>query len=166
MLAQQAYHEWQEEAGRRLKTTRRRYQDAIQLVVDGNKAELRLQAKDASTQWLVNALEYGVESFDMKPSRLKGKPAYFWSEYHGTLPGTKKEPGQPYYQTPPFVDIPFGGHAKQGSTPSHYRRIHAGSSGFQHPGLKPRNMRETVVEYIKKTAPEVLPLLIKAKVSA
>lgn len=165
-LTTQAMHEWQDEAGRRLKTTRRRYQDAIQMTVDGNTSELRLQAKDAKTQWLVTSLEYGVEPFDMKPKRLEGKPAFFWSEYHGTLPGVKKAPGQPYYQPTPFVDIPFGGHAKEGSRPTHYRRMHEGSTGFRHPGFKPYNMRGAVIEYIKKTAPEVLGPLIRAKVSA
>ena len=175
-----AFHEWQDEAGRKLRTTRRRYQDSLQYMIEsGNTSTITLQAKDPSTQWLVNALENGVGSFDMKPSRLGmaksrsgGKPAYYWSPLHSTLPGEKKKKGQPYYQEVPFVDIPFRTGAKESSRPTSYRRMHKGSSGFIHPGFKPSGtggpgpMRPHVVEYIRKTAADVFGPLIRASVTA
>ena len=177
-LTMQAHQEWQDEAARRLKTTRRRYQDSLQYTIESsNTASITLQSADPSTQWLVNALEQGVDSFDMKPSRLGyapsrsgGKPAFFWSSLHQTLPGKRKEPGQPFYQPTPFVDIPFrGGGAKEGR-PTSYRRMHIGSQGFIHPGFKPLGkggpgpLRPAVVEYIRKTAPEVFGPLIRATI--
>lgn len=164
-LTQQAYEEWQNIAARRLKSTRRVYQDALSFEVDGSGVgHITLQAKDPSTNWLVTKLETGVASFDMKPSRLAGKPARHWSDLHPTKPGEKKK-------NPPFVDIPFRTKSKQQAKPDRYRRISEKSTGFIHPGFKPIGkagpgpMREEVVEYVRKTAPDVFqPLLARVLV--
>jgi hypothetical protein len=162
-VATAAHGEWQTEAGRRLSSTRRRYQDALKLTqIDDEHATIHLEASDKSTNWLVNALEYGAESFDMKPSRLKGHAARHWSGYHRTLPGMKKKLGQPFAQEPPFVDIPIRekGSPKEGK-PSKFRRMHSGSSGWIHPGFKPLGkkgpgpMRPHVAEFIKEHAPKI-----------
>lgn len=160
-LAAAAHNEWQSEAGRRLNTTRRRYQDALRLTqVSDTKATIHLEASDKGTQWLVNALEFGVESFDMKPKRLSGHASTHWSAMHKTLSGEKKKPGQPYYQPTPFVDIPVERSGKEGRS-TKFRRMHSKSTGWIHPGFKPKGtggpgpMRPHVVEYIKTEAQKV-----------
>ena len=174
-LTRAAHLEWIDEAGRKLNTTRRRYQDSVQYTLEGPyRGVITLQAKDKGTQWLVLALERGVKGFDLKPGRLgkDNRPAYYWSK-HATIvaAGKKKEPGDPYYQTPPFVDIPFRTKSKEQEKPDSYARLHSGSHGFRHPGFKPKGdggpgpMRPAVIEYIKETAQDVLLTAIRKKIT-
>lgn len=170
-VASAAFEEWQSIAARRLKSTRRIYQDSLHLKLGSGKApsEITLFSKDPSHNWLVQGMEYGVGAFDMKPSRLSRKkgpggitprPAFHWSEFHKTKSGQKKK-------NPPFVDIPFGGGRRTGSTPKSYRRVSPKSGGFQHPGFKPVGtggpgpMRHEVIEYIRKQVPIIIGPIIK-----
>ena len=75
----------------------------------------------------------------------------------------------------PFADIPFRTKgAKQQGTPNAYRRISPNQdtdASWMHPGFKdkgqggPGPLRPEVVEYIKKTAPDIFrPLLAKVTI--
>lgn len=169
-LVTKAYEEWQAEAGRKLTTTRRAYQDALKLTItNDDKATIELAPRDPKNQWLIRALEMGWPAFDLKPGRLgkRNRPAYYWSEHAkpatgGKGPGAKKKPGQPFYQEVPFVDIPFFKKGTKEGAPEKFRRMHKGGSAWRHPGFKPKGsggpgpMRPHVVEFIKEQAPKIL----------
>ena len=149
-----AHGEWQSEAGRKLSSTRRRYQDALKLTqVDDENASIHLEATDKSTNWLVNALEFGHPSWNMTETHLKGHASKHWSNFHPKTPGGKKA-------NPPFIDVPFRKGSKEGR-PSHFRRMSPKSSGWVHPGFKPIGsggpgpMRPHVIEFIKEHASTV-----------
>ena len=161
-LARSAEEEWRRLADQRLNTTKRRYQDAIQMEIRDGKAILRLEARDSGTNWLVNAIERGRPSYDIKPGLMRSPSAKQWSQYHRTNPGGKKA-------NPPFVDVPFRTGAQQ-DKPAYFRRVTPKSSEWIHPGFKPTGsggpgpMAPDVVEHVKKEAPKVLGRLLKAVV--
>jgi len=164
-ITQAAYEEWQNEAGRKLKSTRRRYQDALHYSIDdASHSCITLFARDKSTNWLVSKLEQGVSAFDLKPPRLEGHAGDHWSQLHKTNPGGKKP-------NPPFVDIPFRTKNKEQGDPNSYRRMLPKSSGWVHPGFKPIGtggpgpLRPAVIEYIRKQIATVfVPLIARVLV--
>lgn len=182
-LTQQTYEEWQNIAARRLNTTRRRYQDALSFTMKGkNAGEITLQAQDPNTNWLVVALETGVESFNIRQAIMKKK-----SEYKKRWPRPMsdkqrramfrylKEKGRLGKPPVPFADVPFRTKgAKQQGKPNAYRRISPNQdtqSKWDHPGFKdkgtggPGPLRPEVIEYVKKTAQDVFkPLLARVLV--
>lgn len=179
-LTMAAFKEWQDEAGRRLHTTRRMYQDALSYsMVDKKHGEIKLQPGKTKLAWLILALENGLQSYDMKPGFMESHSAYHWSPLHKTLANKKKKAeddfiGKSLYgkgMDPPFVDVPFRLKSKEQNEPDYYRRVHSRSTGWIHPGFKPigkggpGSMAPHVIEYIKKTAGDVFLPLIKARIS-
>lgn len=178
-IVQQAYEEWQNIAGRKLKTTRRRYQDALSFTMTGdNSGEISLQAKDKNTQWLVSALEGGAEAFSIR-DRVLAKAKTHWPR--PMSPAQRKamfaylaEKGRLGERPTPFTDVPFRtSGAKQQGTPNAYRRIskNTPSEKWKHPGFRPKGsggpgpLREEVIEYVKKTAKDVfIPLFARISV--
>lgn len=175
-LTQQAYEEWQNVAARRLKTTRRRYQDALSFSMQGrDTGVITLQAKDERTNWLVTALENGVESFSIREAVLakaqKHWPRQMSDKQRRAMFAYLAKVGRLGKPPVPFTDVPFrtSGSKEQGK-PNAYRRISPNTdpAAWSHPGFKPKGsggpgpLREEVVEYVKKTAKDVFqPLLAR-----
>jgi len=179
-LATQAYEEWQSEAGRRLKTTRRRYQDALHWTMKSDtEAEITLFARDKKTNWIVTALERGVGPYSIRDAALKKAKlqtsrtmsdkqrramfAYLASVGRLGLPPT------------PFADIPFRsqGSLEQGD-PNSWRRISKNTKpgSWKHPGFKPGGsggpgpLRPAIVEYIQKTAGDIFTQVFASRMKA
>jgi hypothetical protein len=175
-LTVQAYEEWQNEAGKKLKTTRRRYQDALHYTVKSDtESEIVLYAKDKKTNWIVTALERGVGSYSIRDAALKKAKL----QTNRTMSDKQRRAmfaylakvGRLGLPPTPFVDIPFRskGSLEQGD-PNAWRRIskNTKTGSWKHPGFKPVGsggpgpLRPAIVEYIKKTAGEVFgPILAR-----
>jgi len=162
-LANAAMGEWQDEAGRRLHRTRRQYQSAIKThVVSEDQIDIVLHHPDEKINWLVTAIEVGVESYSVKQALLDSAAARQWSQHHKGSPGGKKLGA-------PFVDVPFRtGDAKEQSRPSYFRRVSPSSSKtWTHPGFKPaggggldKPIREHVKQYIEEEAEKMFGHLL------
>lgn len=178
-LTVQAYEEWQAEAGRKLKSTRRRYQDSLHYTIKSDtESEIVLFSRDKKTNWLVTAIERGVKDYSirdavlkkakthtdrkMSPTQRKAMFAYLHKVGRLGLPPT------------PFTDVPFRtkGSFEQGD-PSTYRRISKNTKPgtWQHPGFKPVGeggpgpLRPAVLAYIEWTAQDVFgPILAKLSI--
>jgi hypothetical protein len=163
-----AAEEWRAEAGRKLKTTRRAYKNAVQnRLVSKGKVHLFLQASDPSDNFVVNALETGYKKFKIWPAVLAGR-GYYASRKIG------KGKREQEHARRPYVDIPFRLSGKEQGAPSLYRRMSRNNvkGKWIHPGFKPLGtggldapLSAHVVEYVKTTAPDVFgPLLRKVTV--
>ena len=154
-LAIDAMNEWKDEAGRQLHRTARSYMDALSThVINDEEIEIILHHPNKDKNWVVTALEVGVEEFKLKPPRLAGHSGNHWSQFHKTSPGGAKS-------GVPFVDIPFRtGPAMEQKTPDKWRRMtEASPAAWVHPGFKPSGsgglktpLREHIKEYIEKQA--------------
>lgn len=178
-ITEQAYEEWQNEAARKLHTTRRRYQDSLHYDIKSDtESQITLFARDKKTNWIINAIERGTPKFSIRDAVLKKAKlhtgrhmsdaqrrrmfAYLASVGRLGLPPT------------PFTDVPFRtkGSLEQG-TPNAFRRISKNTppGKWHHPGFKPVGkggpgpLRPAIIEYIKKTADDVLQKVF-SKVSA
>lgn len=175
-LTQQTYEEWQNVAARRLRTTRRRYQDALSYSIDGpNEGTITLQAKDKSTQWLLNAIENGVGAYSIRDAVLKKAkkkwPRDMSDAQRKAMFAYLKKVGRLGRPPVPFSDVPFRtSGAKEQGRPTAYRRISPNTSteAWKHPGFKPVGkggpgpLRDEVVEYVKETAKDVFqPLMAR-----
>jgi hypothetical protein len=169
-LALAAHGQWQDEAGRKLHTTRAQYQAAVKhKKVDADTYEVFLHHPTEKTNWLVTAIEVGYPSFNIRDALLRSPSAFSYSQY-----AKVKGPGAAKVGAP-FVDVPFRtGPAKTQSKPSYFRRVHPGSSKSKwiHPGFRPDGeggldtpLREAVKDYIKEEAKNVFgPFLAKISV--
>jgi hypothetical protein len=173
-LTQQAYEEWQNIAARRLKTTRRRYQDSLSFTMkDANTGVISLHAKDKDSEWLINALENGVEPYSIREAVLakakKHWPRDMSPQQRRAMFAYLARVGRLGKPPVPFTDVPLrtGGSKEQGK-PNAFRRISPNTKpdGWQHPGFKPKGgggpgpLREEVIEYVKKTAGDVFASLL------
>lgn len=178
-LTQQAYEEWQNVAARKLKTTRRRYQDSLSFEMkSSNVGTITLQAKDKNTEWLINAIEAGAEPFSIRDAVLdkakKHWPRPMSDEQRRAMFAYLAKEGRLGKPPVPFTDVPFrSSGSKEQGRPNAYRRISPNTKpdGWKHPGFKPKGgggpgpLREEVVEYVKKTAADVFtPLLARVLV--
>lgn len=169
-LMMAAYNEWKDEAGRVFNTTRRVYQEAVQYqLIRPGTVHVFLQAADDRDNWLANALEVGYGKYNIWPAVLSGRgrtesrAAYYYSEKaKKPLKGAFKG-GAP---KTPFVDIPFRpgkvispgmSKTKEQGRPDFYRRMSRGNikGKWIHPGFQPRALSNHVVEYVKKTVPDI-----------
>lgn len=129
-ISLEAYNFWYAEAGRRLNTTRDLYQDAIERYVDDTGFELTLGANlEGRERFLVNALEFGLDRFDMKPGLLKKAQTNTgirgaWARMKGT-----SKPGFHAYRIIPIEDPNTG--QKVFRTVS----VNSPPSSWIHPGL-------------------------------
>jgi hypothetical protein len=178
-LTQQAFEEWQSVAARRLRTTRRRYQDSLSFTMTGPMTgEITLSAKDKNTNWLINAIENGVEEFSIRDAVLakakKHWPREMSDKQRRAMFAYLAKVGRLGKPPVPFTDVAFRtGGAKEQGKPNAFRRIspNTPSDAWAHPGFKPKGrggpgpLREEVVEYVKKTAQDVFgPLLARVLV--
>lgn len=182
-LMMAAYHEWQDEAGRKLHTTVRAYREAVQYkLVSPGEVNVFLQQSDDFDHWIANALERGSPTFNIRKARL--------SKIGNTIPPPKKRtPAQNYairkylesvgrWGLPrvPYVDIPiYKGQTRESGRPTAVRRVskhtEAMRGTWQHPGFRPLGeggltapLREHVVEFIVEEAPKIFNKLL-SKVS-
>jgi hypothetical protein len=173
-LTMQAYEEWQNEAGRKLKTTRRRYQDSLHYTIKSEtEAEITLYSKDKKTAWLVTSIERGVEGFSIREAVLKKAKLHTGRKMSDAqrraMFSYLKRVGRLGFPPVPFTDVPFrtSGAAEQG-TPNSYRRIskNTKTEAWKHPGFKPSGtggpgpLLPAVIEYTEKTAQDVFGPLI------
>jgi len=178
-LTQQTYEEWQNVAARKLKTTRRRYQDSLSFSMDGpNNGSITLSAKDKATNWLVTAIENGIEPYSIRESTMakakKHWPRDMSDRQRRAMFAYLAKVGRLGKPPVPFTDIPFRtGGAKEQGKPNSFRRISPNTApdAWGHPGFKPKGgggpgpLREEVIEYVKKTAQDVFgPLLARVLV--
>lgn len=175
-LTQQTYEEWQSVAARKLKTTRRRYQDSLSFTMqESNLGVITLQSKDKNTNWLITAIETGTEPYSIRDAVLKRAkkhwPRKMSPAQRKAMFAYLKEQGRLGLPPVPFTDIPFRTTgAKQQAKPNAYRRISPNTPNdkWKHPGFKPIGtggpgpLKEEVIEYVKKTASDVFtPLLAR-----
>jgi len=175
-LTEQAYEEWQNEAGRRLHSTRRRYQDALHYTVKSDtESEISLYSTDKKTGWLIGALEQGVSKYSIRDAVIR--KAKMHNDRHMSDKQRRRmfaylaSVGRLGLPPTPYSDVPFRtkGSAEQG-TPNAWRRISKNTKpgAWKHPGFKPAGgggpgpIRPAVVEYIQNTANDVFgPILAK-----
>jgi hypothetical protein len=161
-LANDAFKFWNDEAGRNLRSTLRDYRDALDMKkVDENTYEIKLQHSDAKKNFLVTAIEVGVDGYDLKKGLLASPSAKVWSQHSKLAPGGKK-PGV-------FLDVPIRENAKTQNKPNRYIRLTAASAGWKHPGFRPQGAgkrdlstpyRDKVKEHLEEQVPKVLGPLI------
>jgi hypothetical protein len=181
-LMMAAFHEWQEEAGRKLKTTQRAYRDAIQhKLVSPGEVDIFLQQSDDFDNWIANALEGGHPTFNIRekvlakavlhPERMKNMK----DKQRRRMFAYLKSVGRLGLPAVPYSDVGFGRKGSKEGKPSDFRRVSKNQdtkSKWQHPGFRPIGqgglsapLRDHVVEFIQKEAPEIFNKLF-AKVSA
>lgn len=76
---------WHSEAGRRLNTSRQRYQEAIQIDLNDDAPAVYLQHPNPRINKFILNLEIGIDKLDMKPALLKGKDKRvipLWADAH------------------------------------------------------------------------------------
>lgn len=180
-LMMAAYHEWQDEAGRKLKTTRQAYRDAIQhKLVSPGEVELFLQQGSDSDHWIANALEGGHPPIDIRAAVLRKAVLHpertkkMSREQRWAMISYLKAQGRWGQPPTPYTDRPI--HTGGTRTPGRagiVRRISKNTPNekWQHPGFRPggsggleRPLRDAVVDFILKEAPEIFTRLF-AKVS-
>jgi hypothetical protein len=164
-LARAAHQAWDREAATQLRTTRRRYRDALKIrEIDDFTKQIYLR-NETEEDFLVNALEGGYPPYSVyEPMfRKKNPKLYRWSECaKPPLTSAKKE-------NPPFIDIPrrtkkymsWERCTKPDASPPFIRITNANKS-MKHPGFKPlgsggldRPLREFAIDHIEKEAQNV-----------
>jgi hypothetical protein len=141
---------WKKEAQTNLKTLAKPYSQSITLTkVNADKYELTLKHPDRKMNWLINALENGMPSFDIKPGLLKGKASKRYSSF-AKKHGGKRQDGHAVRKgnkkATPFVDIFTKG---RGFTKisSKFVRVSPTTTGWIHPGFRPtgkKGMKEAL----------------------
>lgn len=179
-LMHAAYQEWQDEAGRRLHTTRRAYRDALQSkLISPGLFEIFLQHVDDKDNWLANALETGARPFNIREKVLATaklhpeRMAKMSPRQRAMMIKYLREHGRLGLPPTPYTDVPFiAGGVKEGK-PSAFRRISKNQdtqSKWDHPGFQPEGtggpgpLMPKVIEFIEEQAPEIFNRLF-AKVS-
>jgi hypothetical protein len=170
-LVDDATQIWKDEVGKKLRSTRDDYTNAIQSQMIGDdEAEIYLK----QDIWIANALEGGHPSFSIRDNVLKKAKmhtdrkmsdmqrkkmfAYLRSVGRLGLPPTE------------FSDVPFRnkGSSRQGK-PDSYRRISKNTSteSWKHPGFRPGGsggldepLREEVKRQIEEKAPEIFQSIL------
>lgn len=177
-----AYHEWQDEAGRKLNTTRRAYRDAIQhKVVSPGEVELFLQGTNDKDNWIANALEAGCPTFNIRDGVLKGaklhpeRMAHMSEKQRRRMFAYLKSVGRLGLPPTAYSDVGFMRAGTKEGKPSEFRRIsknHDTKSSWEHPGFKPAGtgglgepLRNAVVKFVEENAPEIFNKLL-SKVAA
>ena len=118
---------WKSEAGRKLRASRKAYQDAIDMqVVDELSFYLTLEG------FLAYSVDYGGKSFDMKPGLLRN--------------ATKISPKVGRYRVIPLNPK----HLVNMQRPKVFATVTERSSGWVHPGWKGMKISEAVVEELDK----------------
>lgn len=172
---------WKSEVGKKLKTTREDYLNAIESKMIGDdEAEIFLKPN----VWIANALEGGLDSYNIRERVMQSKKFTVHPERFAALsPEAKRKAfvylarvgrlGQP---ATPYSDVGFRnkGSSRQGK-PDSYRRISKNlDSGarWQHPGFKPKGsgglaepLREEVKRQVEEKAPEIFNKIL-SKVTA
>lgn len=145
---------WKSEAGRRLKSSRKAYQDAIDFDITG-----KLEAVLVLADRFAVDIEFGSNSFDMKPGFMKGaKPLgkrKFPKDIRHLL--RTKSPIQMYRIIPLNVNRRISM-----TKPTVFRTIHDQSTGWKHPGLKAANIIPVVMDELNKNIiPKMLDEFMK-----
>jgi hypothetical protein len=171
-LMNSAKREWELVAKKKLHSTRRDYQDAIQTKkIDPMTVHLYLDNRDSRKNWLVNALEAGHGPMLPWRSTLAGKTAFYWSgegSKHGYKGGEIfTDVPQRHRSTPKEGGTP-GGVDKGKNVGAKYLRLTKNNTGmWTHRGFKPlgaggldRPLREYVVEFVEEEAPKMFNRLM------
>jgi len=161
-----AYHEWQDEANRRLTRTKTAYFNSIQQKLESpGKMRLFLDSADGTESKLANMLEGGCPSFaiwraiirnaKVKPQiKKKERKRPPWA-FHGPSGASV------------WVDVPLYPPGARRGTPMAYRRLTdrnlwKAPNRWYHPGFKPKGkggldapLSEHVVKYVVEEAPEI-----------
>lgn len=159
-----AYHFWQDLAGKKLHTTKRIYREAVQhKEVEPGNVEVFLQHTDEKDNWLATALETGHPQILLWRKTLAGRAAF----HHSSL---SKNPHSFKGAAPktPYVDIPFRLRAKEQGKPDFYRRMSRKNiqGKWIHPGFKPIGkggpgpMIPEVIKHIQEEAPKTISKLM------
>ncbi len=147
---------WKSQAGRKLKSSRKAYQDAIDMqMVDELSFYLTLEG------FLAYSVDYGGKSFDMKPGLMKN--ALPWPPKRRRIPKDwipKSPPGTiNRYRVVPLNPSHFINMQK----PKAFRTVHDQSpvGSWKHPGWKGMKISESVVEELdKKIIPKHIAKLL------
>jgi len=174
-LMMAAYQEWQDEAGRKLHTTRRAYRDAIQhKLVSPGEVELSLQQSDDKDNWIAGALEAGHPGFSIRDRVLAKAKKHTEREMSDrqrrAMFSYLARVGRLGKPPVPYTDIPFrtGGGKEQGK-PNKFRRISPNTAPgtWKHPGFKPiggggleKPLRDAVIAFVEKEAPVIFNKLL------
>ncbi len=146
---------WKSEAGRRLKSSRKVYQDAIDFEITG-----KLEAVLVLTDRFAVDVEFGSNSFDMKPGFMKGaKPWTGKRKFPAAIRDLlkAKSPIQMYRIIPLNVK-----RSVVMTKPKVFRTIHDQSTGWKHPGLKGANIIPVVMQELNKNIiPKMLDEFMK-----
>lgn len=160
-IAFEAKSFWKSEAGRRLKSARREYQDAIEVEIKAGEASASLLLTGSMLAYMV---ETGSPGFDMKPGLLKNaKPVDHLKKRY---PRAKADTFAPKSITRYRV-IPLNVNRYVNMTkPTVFRTVHDQSppSSWMHPGFKGAKLADEVVrELDTRIIPKHMGKLISEK---
>lgn len=135
---------WKSEAGRKLKSSRRAYQDAIDMKVNQLDIELTL------TGFLAYSVDQGNKAYDMKPGLLKN--ALPWPPKRLKIPRDKASELTGRTGISRYKVIPLNpNHYVNMQKPRVFRMVTDKSSGWKHKGWQtPTKISDSVVEELDK----------------
>lgn len=157
---------WKSEAGRRLKTSRKRYQEAVDFDILGS-----LDAVIAISDTFAADIEFGAPGFDMKPGFMKGaKPWGRKRKFPRDIRHLLREKSTiQMYRVIPLNTSRYVTMAK----PKMFRTVHdqstialsgpnSGKAAWQHPGLKgAKILPDVFTELSKNIIPKMLDEFMK-----